>query len=237
MNLPGHALRDKRAHATRQACHPSWLRTCALPACLALSLTGCMNLSGLGGSSDYACKAPDGVTCTSVSGTYANAVQDNLPAQVANRRKASSANNEPATTSTANAQPSRLSSMSPASLWKVPPVAQSASLALPLRSSARILRLWFKPWEDTDRDLYDQGYVYVQIDSGQWLIDHAQRQIRDAYAPIRPPVKPATTPAGAPVQSTSPTLPGIPQRPVSDIPVDPNTGPLLPPTDNVDIGN
>ena len=48
---------------------------------------------------------------------------------------------------------------------------------MPLRSSARILRLWFKPWEDADRDLYDQGYVYVQIDAGQWLIDHAQRQI------------------------------------------------------------
>ena len=44
-------------------------------------LAGCMNLSGLSGGSSYACKAPDGVTCQSVSGTYANAVADNLPAQ------------------------------------------------------------------------------------------------------------------------------------------------------------
>jgi conjugal transfer pilus assembly protein TraV len=56
----------------------------------------------------------------------------------------------------------------------------------PLRSQARILRLWIKPWEDADGDLYDQGYVYVQVDNGQWLIDHVQRQIRDAYAPLRP---------------------------------------------------
>ena len=45
------------------------------------SLAGCMSLSGLSGNSSYACKAPDGVTCQSVSGTYANAVVNNLPAQ------------------------------------------------------------------------------------------------------------------------------------------------------------
>ena len=103
---------------------------------------------------------------------------------------------------------------------------------MPLRSSARILRLWFKPWEDADRDLYDQGYVYVQIDAGQWLIDHAQRQIRDAYAPIRPPmgttVKPAT-----PEQSTSPVRPVGQQRPspyAPDNSESPDIGPLLPPS-------
>jgi hypothetical protein len=56
-----------------------------------------------------------------------------------------------------------------------------------LRSQARLLRLWIKPWEDADGDLYDQGYVYVQVDNGQWLIDHVQRQIRDAYAPLKAP--------------------------------------------------
>ena len=36
---------------------------------LAWMLSGCMSMSGLSGSSSYACKAPDGVTCQSVSGT------------------------------------------------------------------------------------------------------------------------------------------------------------------------
>ena len=44
-------------------------------------LAACTNMSGLSGSSSFACKAPDGVTCDSVSGTYANAVQNNLPSQ------------------------------------------------------------------------------------------------------------------------------------------------------------
>lgn len=225
MNVHGHVA--TRAHLVR----PIWLLGCLL-----LSLSGCMNLSGLGGSSDYACKAPDGVTCTSVSGTYANAVQDNLPAQVAKRRMAAKSNGEPSTNPAPGAPQPRLAPALASAKATVPPVAQSHSLALPLRSSARILRLWFKPWEDADRDLYDQGYVYVQIDAGQWLIDHAQRQIRDAYAPIRPPmgapVKPAT-----PEQSTSPGRPAGQQRQSPYTPDNPDTGPLLPPIDSPDPSN
>ena len=228
MNAPGHLT--ARAHPVR----PIWLLVCLL-----LSLSGCMNLSGLGGSSDYACKAPDGVTCTSVSGTYANAVQDNLPAQVAKRRMATKSHGESATNpAPGSPQPRPASAVASAKATALP-LAQPPSLALPLRSSARILRLWFKPWEDADRDLYDQGYVYVQIDAGQWLIDHAQRQIRDAYAPIRPPmgatVKPAT-----PEQSTSPIRPAGQQRLspyTQDNSESPDIGPLLLPTDNLAPSN
>jgi conjugal transfer pilus assembly protein TraV len=53
--------------------------------CLLLPLAACMNMSGLGGDSKYACKAPDGVACDSVSGTYANALHNNLPSQQAQR--------------------------------------------------------------------------------------------------------------------------------------------------------
>ncbi|WP_421883729.1 type IV conjugative transfer system lipoprotein TraV [Methylibium sp.] len=144
---------------------------------VAAMFTGCTSMSGLSGSSSYACKAPDGVTCDSVSGTYANAVQNNLPSQ----RSRTSA---PPLQGSGAPQPAPSRAASAA----LPTALAAASASpTPLRSSARILRLWFKPWEDADRDLYDQGYVYVQIDSGQWLIEHAQRQIRDVYAPLRPP--------------------------------------------------
>jgi conjugal transfer pilus assembly protein TraV len=198
-----------------------------LPCSLCCLLTGCMNLSGLGGSADYACKAPEGVTCDSVSGTYANAIQDNLPSQRGKRRGMGKPNegsgelkDGPARKAQTQAAPSN-SALTPVAM---------AALASPLRSSSRILRLWFKPWEDADRDLYDQGYVYVQIDAGQWLIDHAQRQIRDAYAPIRPPLKRAPsgatqpgTPASTALESSAtPPRPSAFQRP------SPDTGPLLP---------
>jgi conjugal transfer pilus assembly protein TraV len=138
--------------------------------CLLLPLAACMNMSGLGGDSKYACKAPDGVACDSVSGTYANALHNNLPSQqaqtIARRQKEASEENppnrlaRPISSATANAS-------------------DMAVTPSPLRTQARILRLWIKPWEDADGDLYDQGYVYVQVDNGQWQIDHVQRQIRD----------------------------------------------------------
>lgn len=182
----------------------------------ALVLPGCTSISGLSGSSSYACKAPEGVTCDSVSGTYANAVQNNLPSQ--RQRRA-----VPGTLERSDPpQPLMAAASAPAVTVSLPPTPVS------LRSSPRILRLWFKPWEDADRDLYDQGYVYVQIDAGQWQIEHVQRQIRDAYAPLKAPPRAASadgkdaTPLPANLKSAprplgEGTFPG-PQTPTAPVP-------------------
>lgn len=173
--------------------------------CLLLPLGACMNMSGLGGDSKYACKAPDGVACDSVSGTYANALHNNLPSQQAQRsaRRQKEASDESPSSTLGRA----ISSVPSASGMDMTPS--------PLRSQARILRLWIKPWEDADGDLYDQGYVYVQVDNGQWQIDHVQRQIRDLYAPLKPPPKPATEAAAEPGANTPPTLPMLQRPPLS----------------------
>lgn len=159
-----------------------------VPALLSVSLAGCMSMSGLNGKSEYACQAPEGVACDSMSGVYANAIHNNLPSQRPRAGKA-----QPVATAPARPQP-------------VVAVSATSPLATSLRSSPRILRLWFKPWEDADHDLYDQGYVYVQIDNGQWLIEHAQRSIRADYAPVRPPPAPASPPSesGTPVPPREP---------------------------------
>lgn len=77
----------------------------------------------------------------------------------------------------------------------------------PLRTQARIPRLWIKPWEDADGDLYDQGYVYAQVDNGQWQIDHVQRQIRHLYVPAKPRLsrRLRQPPNSAPVYPVAPT--------------------------------
>ena len=177
-----------------------------------LALSGCSNLSGVGGGPQYACRAPQGVACDSMSGTYANALHNNLPSQ---RQQ------QPVNTSTTPSAPSPSSAPGHAPLAAAPAVATTGTLipspqAHPLRSQARVLRLWTKPWEDADGDLYDQGYVYVQVDGGQWLIDHVQRQIRDAYAPLRPPPKAAGDASGgdATQGSSSPAERSEPARPM-----------------------
>jgi conjugal transfer pilus assembly protein TraV len=174
----------------------------------ALLIAGCGNISGLGGSEHYGCKAPAGVQCQSVAGNYYNLVRatSRLPSNGGEPQKL---------------QPARMTavgltaSKSPAADL----VEESLGYApTPLRSPPRILRLWVKAWEDADHDLIDQSYVYVRIDQGEWKLDHVQRKAREAYAPLRPPEKEAaatssTTPAPggseAGIQGIAGQAPGI----------------------------
>ena len=142
-------------------------------AMIALVLGGCVNMSGVGGSSEYGCKAPEGVHCTSVSGVYHNAMQSNLPSQRSNRPAPtvvpSKASGAASARTVAIGASSGTPGYTPTDLWARP----------------EILRLWYKAWQDSDRDLHDQGYLFVQTGNGHWLIDHVQQRTRDAYAPIR----------------------------------------------------
>lgn len=119
-----------------------------------LALTsGCMSMSGLKDSSSrFACKAPDGVACTSVSGVYANAEQNNLPALQSRGRRASG-----------GATP-------------VPGGATFPALVpgAPIRSDARMLRIWVAPWVDDEGTLHDQSYMYVMVDHGKWLVEKSR---------------------------------------------------------------
>lgn len=162
-------------------------------AALLLPLAGCMNMSGLSGSSKYACAAPEGVACDSVSGTYTNALHNNLPSQQASTSRGESREGAPEPIASPVRQPIAVAPRS------IADGGTEGAPALALRSQARVLRLWTKPWEDADGDLWDQGYVYVQVDAGRWQIDHVRQRIRDQYAPLRPPPAPAPTalPAGA----------------------------------------
>ncbi len=151
------------------------------------------------------------MSCDSVSGTYANAVQNNLPSQ---RPK-------PVTAPT----PAAAASAAPVQRITPPRTAPPALSPTALRSSPRVLRLWFKPWEDADRDLYDQGYVYVQIDGGRWLMDHVQRQIREGQATLRPPPRTAAEPRDGAAASASPGSPTRGPLP-SSLPLSPAPSPV-----------
>jgi len=133
-----------------------------------IASTGCFSMSGVGGGSSYACKAPDGVSCESISGTWANAVAGNLPAQRA--KNPSSVSQEP----------------TPMPQESLPPAA-SGRRSGPLRAQAHTLRLWMKPWVDKDGDLYEHAFLYIQINDGRWLVEHIERPVREAYAPLRAP--------------------------------------------------
>lgn len=163
-----------------------------LPPLLA-SLAGCSNMSGLGGSSEMSCAAPPGVPCQSVSGVHANASAGNLPSQ----RPATSAPPEPARDTASGFFPTA-----------APPKAQllagegDGSTGAPtlgaIRSEPMLIRVWIAPWEDSDGDLHSDSYVYLQVDSGRWLVEHNRERIRRQFAPMPAP---ASAAAAAPVSA------------------------------------
>lgn len=182
----------------RRQCLENRVKACC-GAVFGLLMAGCGNMSGLGGSEQYGCKAPAGVQCQSVAGNYFNSVRGTtrLPAAGTGAQRGPTASLMQASL----ARPNLPIDHATASGTGYEPQ--------PLRSSPRILRLWIKPWEDADHDLVDQSYVYVRVDQGKWMLDHVQRQVREVYAPLRAPAKEsgltaAASPAPAALSSGSP---------------------------------
>ena len=152
-----------------------------LSAVAALSGGCASTMSGLGGEGSYACKAPVGTQCTSVSGVYANSTHGPVPASVLPK---------PATA------PASASSASPGASRSATAAAVGTP-ATPIRSQPRVLRLWIAPWEDADGDLHEAAVVHVLVDTGRWLIERVRPAQRSKIDAVRPPAQSAT-PATAP---------------------------------------
>ena len=161
----------------------------------ALALSGCAStLSGVGGADGYACKAPEGAMCTSVSGVYANTAQGmprpSKPTKPAENKSPSGA---PAIYGATSIAPGTLA---PAS-------------STPIRSNPRVLRLWIAPWEDADGDLHEEALVHMVVDPGRWLIEHVRPVSRSRVDGVAPPIAPVIqdpAPAKAPGETPpSPT--------------------------------
>lgn len=141
-------------------------------------LAGCTNMSGLGGTSDFQCKAPEGIPCQSVSGVHYKERAGNLPAQRAAGGHTGEAG-EQGRARPLPGLPGDVSLASSASGSAFPAPALGA-----IRSDPTVIRIWIAPWEDADGDLNDESRVYLQIDSGRWLIEHNRERIRRESAPL-----------------------------------------------------
>ena len=152
-------------------------------------LGGCAStMGGLGGEGSYACKAPVGSQCTSVSGVYANSIHGQPPA---------SALPKPAKEPTSTAVAATVASASTAAPGLgAPPSA--------LRSQPRVLRLWIAPWEDADGDLHEASVVHVLVDTGRWLIERVLPANRQRVDAVQPPI-PSAAPASGPASASEPT--------------------------------
>lgn len=182
---------------------------------LTAAVTGCTNMSGLGGTSDFQCKAPEGIPCQSVSGVHYNERAGNLPAQRAAMGHSAEVG-EPGRPRSYLGGPADASRAAQASGEAVPAPALGA-----IRSDPTVIRIWLAPWEDADGDLNDESRIYLQIDSGRWLIEHNRERIRREFAPLA-----ASTPA--PRSQATPTAQGAGRPPQAAAALRPNSVPASP---------
>ena len=167
------------------------LLAAVLSAVAALSAGCASTMSGLGGEGSYACRAPVGTQCTSVSGVYANSTRGPAPASVLPK---------PATApASAPSAASGASGSATAAALSTP-----ATPATPIRSQPRVLRLWIAPWEDADGDLHEASVVHVLVDTGRWLIERVVPANRSRFDAVRPPV-PSSAPASGGPSASEPT--------------------------------
>jgi conjugal transfer pilus assembly protein TraV len=194
-----------------------------------LLLGGCASsLTGVGATERFACQAPTGAQCTSISGVYANARMlagspvhqgTSLARTPEVHRLAEQHRN--ALYPLSQGVASSASSTPPAPL----PGAPLTDAALPtpralsdsgagtntppspasLRAPPRVVRLWIAPWEDSDGDLHEASLVHIVVDTGRWLIERVRPAARSRLDLARPPIS-----------HTTPLAPGTGAKPPAD---------------------
>ena len=105
-------------------------------------LPGCASVMGIG-KSEYACPGgAEGVRCLSARQIYQ------------------------ATNATDTVQPTKNGGKvtSGATKVTVPRIDQP----VPIRTQAKVMRIWMAPWEDDDGDLHADGYLYTEIEERRW---------------------------------------------------------------------
>jgi conjugal transfer pilus assembly protein TraV len=159
-------------------------------------ITGCSNLAGVGGSTEYACPMPEGSNCKSMSQTY----QDSF------RRKSSQAQTQTSSSSTVDVSLSSFSFSSSsveASVTKPQHPELYAEIGTPLLTGPRVMRIFIVPWTDADDNLMDGRRIFVKVEESHWRLDHVKASLVRQYAPIIPPSQPISTPVSS-SESVSP---------------------------------
>lgn len=131
----------------------------------ALVLNGCMGL----GKGDFSCPAGvDGVRCMSARQVYQATESSDY---VKTRDEAEKSGGSGVLVSSKSTQASQIA---------VPSIEQ----AVPIRTQAKVMRIWMAPWEDDDGDLHADGFLYTEIESRRWNLGDRFRSPGTSLSPL-----------------------------------------------------
>jgi len=89
----------------------------------------------------------------------------------------------------------------------------SVDAGTPLRLPPRIVRLLVRPYTDSEGDLHQGGYVYLEVDKGRWLFE--RKGFKERILPIFKGAVPGGT---ADAGLSAPMEPPMASEPASDCP-------------------
>ncbi|TAL51416.1 MAG: type IV conjugative transfer system protein TraV [Methylovulum sp.] len=139
-------------------------------ALIAATLQGCSSL-GIG-KSDFSCPGGiDGVRCLSARQVYeATESSDYVKTRAEENQTGANANKQsvPVVAKVGSAQVA------------VPRIGQP----VPIRTQAKVMRIWIAPWEDNDGDLHANGYIYTEIERRKWNLGQPFNSPGTALSPL-----------------------------------------------------
>lgn len=131
---------------------------------------GVLMVSGCGtfGSSEFACKGmPDGVHCMSASDVYK---QTDTKDAVRDEKNNTIKSDEVAEPDGSYTERKGIEVKKPATAKSEEHLVPSIEKPVPLRSTAKILRIYVAPWEDKAGNLHSSNYIYTEIESRKWVM-------------------------------------------------------------------
>ncbi|MGZ8174503.1 MULTISPECIES: type IV conjugative transfer system lipoprotein TraV [Methylobacter] len=115
-------------------------------------LQGC-SLMGIG-KGDFSCPGGvDGVRCMSARQVYQATESSDYVKTISEDDKSDDKKNQ---------------TINPGQAHKSQVAVPSIEQPIPIRTQAKVMRIWMAPWEDEEGDLHADGYLYTEIENRRW---------------------------------------------------------------------
>lgn len=163
------------------------IRGAALTAFVALA-QGCATL-GIG-EDEFSCSGlPEGTRCMSVRSVYDNTHNGNVPRGVVEDEGNQAVDED--------AKP-EIIRRDLVDHYIAPDMPNRPT---PIRTPAKVMRIWVAPYQDLDNDLVSASYIYTEIEERKWLYDAPiQTQVRLSPIQTLPPEDSGANSPTKPVQ-------------------------------------
>jgi len=149
------------------------VRTVLLWAAITILLSGC--------SASYSCKGyPETVQCKSAREVY----------ELTNNRDSlekpkNSQNTDCPECGDNPGNPGNRQNLTPAAAASMEAVQGLGYVGpMPLRSQAKIMRVWMAPWEDLDGTLHMPNFMYAEVQDRRWSIGERRMQVAPTITPL-----------------------------------------------------